>query len=131
MTTQPAHVQPGFLGDGEEVKSETRRTSETPRPSPPVLQSRTPKPTARSKVAQPGNDRIGVSKLPANVLSIVQQAKVLAILYDYVFTVSSAYYIPGRVLGTEDTTGKTVLMERDRQEANKKPCYVRCWQVLW
>lgn len=65
MTIQPVHVQPDFLGDGEDLQSPQEHQVLAP-----GFTDGTPKPTARSKVIQPGDGRIGVSKPPANALSI-------------------------------------------------------------
>ena len=74
----------------------------------------------RSQVIWPGNSRMGVSRLPANALSISFNKYMYFLLYCKIVTVSSAYYIPRPVLGT---VGKTVRINscyhRERQEANK------------
>lgn len=74
----------------------------------------------RSQVIQPGNSWTGVSKLPANALSISFNKYMYFLLYCKTVTVSSAYYIPSPVLSTVGTTVRiNSCSHRETQEANK------------
>ena len=74
----------------------------------------------RSQVIQPGNSWTGVSKLPANALSISFNKYMYFLLYCKTVTVSSGYYRPSPVLSTVGTTVRiNSCSHRERQEANK------------